>query len=306
MSKPRRFSRLWPLLALALAVSTSGCSIRRLAVNSLAGTLADGGDVFASDNDPELVADALPFALKTIEMLLAEAPDHQGLLLSACESYTSYSTAFVALDLPRLEIEDYRRYKSQRERALKLFLRARDYCFEALELAEPGTIEKLRKRPEDGLEEFGEKYVKLLYWSGASWGSAISLGLDRPELVADAPAIRALLERALELEPDYDQGALHEFMIVLEALPEAMGGSLERARQHFDRALELKGGESVSTWVSWADAVSIAQQDREEFERLLNLALAADPERDKSRRLITLISQKKARMLLDLADDLFL
>ena len=91
MSKPTRFPRLWPLLSLALLVATSGCSIRQMAINRLADALAGGGDVYTSDNDPELVGDALPFALKTIETLLAEAPEHQGLLLSACESYNQYS-----------------------------------------------------------------------------------------------------------------------------------------------------------------------------------------------------------------------
>jgi len=33
-----------------------GCSVRKAAVNQLANALAAGGDTFASDDDPELVA----------------------------------------------------------------------------------------------------------------------------------------------------------------------------------------------------------------------------------------------------------
>ena len=56
--------------ALACAATLSGCSIRSLAINTLAEALAESGSVYASDSDPELVRDALPFALKTFESLL--------------------------------------------------------------------------------------------------------------------------------------------------------------------------------------------------------------------------------------------
>ena len=83
------------ILAGALALAATGCSVRTMAVKSLADSLAAGGDVWASDEDPELVRDALPFALKTYESLLAEAPHHQGLLLATCAGFTQYASAFV-------------------------------------------------------------------------------------------------------------------------------------------------------------------------------------------------------------------
>ena len=55
-----------------LALSGWACSVRGLAVNALADSLASTGDVFASDGDPELIRDATPFALKTIESLLKQ------------------------------------------------------------------------------------------------------------------------------------------------------------------------------------------------------------------------------------------
>ena len=49
-----------------------------------------------------------------------------------------------------------------------------------------------------------------------------------------------------------------------------------------------------------------SKQDRKEFAQLLEQALAIDPEKDPSHRLVTLITQKRARLLLDHVDDLFL
>jgi predicted anti-sigma-YlaC factor YlaD len=49
----------------------------------------------------------------------------------------------------------------------------------------------------------------------------------------------------------------------------------------------------------------VATQDRAEFERLLKMALAIDPENDPSNRLVTLVMQKRARLLLDRIDEHF-
>ena len=44
------------------------------------------------------MAQALPFALKTIEALLAEAPEDRNLLLAACSGFTQYAYAFVEVE----------------------------------------------------------------------------------------------------------------------------------------------------------------------------------------------------------------
>ena len=44
--------------------------------------MSSGGEIFSADDDPELVRDAVPFALKAEEYVLAQDPAHRGLLLS--------------------------------------------------------------------------------------------------------------------------------------------------------------------------------------------------------------------------------
>jgi predicted anti-sigma-YlaC factor YlaD len=88
-------------------------------------------------------------------------------------------------------------------------------------------------------------------------------------------------------------------------MPEARGGSPDRARQHFRRAVELAGGQNAGTFVTMAESVSVAEQNRAEFEQLLEQALAVDPDEETSSRLANLIAQKRARHLLAQADDLF-
>jgi predicted anti-sigma-YlaC factor YlaD len=302
MTGGRRGGWLVLLLAVTLA-AVPGCSIKKLALNGLAGALSSTGDLFASDEDPELIRDAAPFALKTIEGLLLESPEHRSLLLSACRGFTQYSYAFVDTDAMLAEVDDYRRAASLQERALRLYLRARGYGLRLLELDHPGITEQLQSDPESAAAAVDN--VQGLYWTAAAWGSAITLAKDRPEIIADYPVVGALLRRALELDEDFGEGALHGALIAIESLPANMGGSLERARHHFDRAVELTGGLAASPYLALAESVSVRNQDREEFERLLELALTVDPDEQPGIRLANLIVQKRARHLLDNIDELF-
>ncbi len=286
----------------------SGCSIRSLAVNKMADALASGTtSVFASDEDPELVRDALPFALKTLEALLEEKPDHTGLLLSTCQGFLLYGAGFVEFEADRLEATNYREAKRQHERALKLYLRARGYCLRALDLRYSGASQTLVRSPEDALADARVEDVPLLYWTAGAWGSSIAAGLDRPELLADLPAVRALVERALDLDSDYNRGALYEAMMRVEIAGVMSGvGSIEQARQHFERALELSGGRRANLFVAWAEKVSVQDQNRQEFEAMLDDALAVDPDRDPEDRLMNVVGRQRAQWLLDQIDDLFL
>ena len=87
------------MMALGLVVlSGPGCSIRRYALHKLGDALSQSGTSFARDDDPDLIKDAAPFSLKLMESLLAETPQHTGLLLSAASGFTQYAYAFVQQD----------------------------------------------------------------------------------------------------------------------------------------------------------------------------------------------------------------
>ncbi len=288
-------------------VALSGCSVRKMAVNQVVGVLAGGGSTFTSDDDPELVRDALPFALKTFEALLAQVPENTDLLLSTCQGFSLYTYAFVDLEAERLEPTSFRAARKLRDRALKLYLRGRDYCFQGMDLKYPGLREALIRNPERSLAEIRKEDVGLIFWTATSWGAVIAAGLDRPELVVDLPAVRALLERCLALDADYERGMIHDAMITLEGQPETLGGSIERARWHYERALELNGGQKASTYLSWAATVSLRLQDRAEFEELLGKALAIDPAQvPEAERLALIIQQERAQLMLDRIDEYFL
>jgi tetratricopeptide (TPR) repeat protein len=294
------------LLLTPALLALTGCSIRGLAVSGLADALAQSAEVYARDDDPEFVRDALPFALKTVEGLLLEEPENETLLLAAASGFTQYANAFLEGDARAMEDVDYTRALELRERAFRMYLRARDYGLRLLELEPAGLGERLRTEPYTAARELGADDASAAFWTGAAWGGAVSTGLERPEVIADLDAVRALLGRVLELDEDFDGGAAHEAMITIEALPATMGGSVDEARAHFRRAVELTQGRSAGPFVSLALNVALPAQEREEFEELLRRALAVDRDAVPELRLANTLAQRRARVLLAQADELFL
>jgi len=269
----------------------------------VANSLSSGGTSLNSDNDPELVRDAAPFALKTYESLLESLPKHVPLLLATCRGFTSYAYGFLATDADMIRTKDRAAAKAIDERTLNMYLRAHGYCERALEQKFKGVTETLLKDPANALTKAKKDDVELLYWSAASWGLAMSLNPDT--LAIDFPAVRALTERALSLDESWWNGALHELMIVLDS-QELLGGSQEAARKHFDRAVELQKGLSPGPYISLAMGVSVARQDREELEKLMSMALAVSPDANPPERLTTILLLRRAKALLEQVDFLFL
>ena len=191
--------------------------------------------------------------------------------------------------------------KALNAEAVTLYTRGKNYCVRALDVRFPGASKKLLMDPAAAIAKAEKKDVPLLYWTAASWGSAMALDLD---MAVDFPVVRAMVEKALALDESWDHGSLHELMITLDSV-EQLGGSVERARKHFDRAVELQGGNSPGPYVALAMGVSQPKQDRAEFEKLLNQAIAIDPEKNPSMRLITILQQRRAKALLEQIDTLF-
>ncbi len=295
------------LMAIPFLLALSGCSIKKIAIKKIGDALAQSGTTFASDNDPELVRDALPFSLKLIESLLAESPRHGGLLFAASSGFTQYAYAFIKEQADETEPENFALASEMRARARGLFLRARDYGVRGLETTHRDFGAALSKDPQPAVKAAKKADVPLLYWTAASWGLAITLSKNEPGLIVDQPIVEALIDRALELDEGFDEGAIHSFLISYEpARQGAPGDPLERARKHFDRAMTLSGGHQAGPLVALAESVSIAKQDRKEFQTLLERALAVDVNAKPQYRLANLVAQRRARWLLSRIDDLFL
>lgn len=294
-------------ISILLALVASGCSlISGMAVNSLADAMSASGTAFAADDDPELIRDAIPFSLKTIEILLDEKPNHKGLLLTAAKGFTQYGYGFIEQDADFIEEEDFDEALRIRKRARKLYGRAINYARRGLEVKHNGFLEAFDSDPDSTIIMLKKKDVPLMYWYAAALGLKISLSIDDPMEIAKLPQVGSLINRAIELDANWDRGALYEFMISYEGgTSEAMGGSQERAKEHFDKAIILSNGERAGPYIAYAENVCVLQQNRDLFIEMLNKALAVNIDDPSEDRLANIIAQNRARWLLETIDDLF-
>ncbi len=290
------------LLVMLVSVALAGCSVKRTAVNLLGDALAGGGGVYASDDDPELVREAIPFGLKIYESLLEVSPDHRGLLLAAANGFVAY--AFLMKDeADRIDASDLARARHLRARASRLYLRGRDYALRGLAVTHADFTKALYSDEVAALATTTEEDVPFLYWAGAAWAGALSAAKDDLDLIAELPTAGALVGRVLELDETFERGAAHEFFISYEG--SRPGGSVAQARRHYQRALDISGGLRASVHLALAEAVTVKEQNLAEFRSLIAAALAVDPDRTPELRLVNTIARRRAQWLESRIPDLF-
>lgn len=305
-----RFSIPVPIITLILSISllSSGC-IKKIALKKVAGALtAEGGTVFTGDDDPQLIADALPFALKTYESLLEALPEDVDLLLATGKAFCMYAYAFV--HVPADTISDTRIDEKTEHylRAKKLYLRSHRYLLRALEVRHPNTTALLEANKTDSaLSLTTIADTSLIYWTGVSLMGAFTADKFDMKLALNMPKAVAFMNHLLKMHETYGNGSVHDFFIsYYGSMPASMGGSEKKSREHFARSLELSKGKSAGTYVSLATSVCVSKQNIQEFKELLNKALSIDVDQHISNRLANTISQRKAQWLLDHIDNFFL
>jgi predicted anti-sigma-YlaC factor YlaD len=287
----------------------SGCSINAIATRAVARALSGGDEpsVFVTDNDPELIADALPLALKIYDTLILERPEDSELLLAGGSAYISYANAFLQTPAGMLPPEEFEERELLINRAKNLYLRGRGYAIRGLQARHPEAEEVLEGDLDSLVAVVEQEDVPYLYWISAGWLGAFSTEPFDMNLNVSVGRAATLILRAYDLDPDFDNGAIDELLLSYYAsLPEGLGGSRERAGYHYERAVRLAEGKKASPHVSYALSVLIPQQKLREFMDTMELALEIDAEAYPEYRLVNTIKQREAAWYLENLDRFFL
>lgn len=288
----------------------SSCSINKLVVRAATNALTAAGDstVFTGDDDPELVGDAFPVMLKVYEIMLEQNPEDPPLLMTTGSMFVMYANAFVQTPAEMLPEYEFNKQFEMYRRAKKLYLRGRDYIIKALDIKYPGFKTALENdTDEEYLSAMTAEDVPYLYWTAAGWMGAFSTDTFDFALSVTLPKAVRLMHTAYSLNPDWGGGSIDDFYISFYgSMPAELGGSQEKAREHFERAVETSGGKNPSPYVSLATTVSVANQNADEYRQLLEKAAAIDVDQDPANRLANTITQRKAKWRLDHIEDYFL
>lgn len=324
---------LWLIASLVFFTLASCGSIQKAAVHSVADMLSspEGSGAFTSDNDPQLVGDSLPLALKLYEIILQKDPKNADLAAATGKNFVMYSGAFVQMPADMLDDMYWKEADEGRARAKKLYQRGRDYLMEALYLRHEDFQGLLESGDYDAaMALLREEDADTAYWAGLGWLGMASTDPFDMELATTLDKAAMLLFRSMEL--DETNPGIHDIMIQLQiSLPSSILVNMSnnspataaymdeyykaagiddnpknRAYYHYYRALALSDGNSVSPHITMATAVAVKEQDVPAFRDYIDKALSVDPESNPDSRLMILIYQKKARWLLDHIENFFL
>jgi len=278
------------LIMLAFLLSLSACST---VMDRVTGKMAVNlSSAILNQDDPETVRDGAPAYLLLMDSLIQGDPESASALRSAANLYAAYGAVFVEDD----------------KRAKRLTSRAHDYGSRAMCVVhEPacawGTMDFDSFNADLATLTVGE--LPTLYSYTVSSLAFTRAHSDEWAVLADLPKVEGALNRLYELDPDYEGGAVHLYLGILNTIrPPSLGGQPEVGRSHFEKAIELSNGKDLSVKVEFARSYARLMYDRELHDRLLNEVLAADPVQP-GLTLFNTLAQRQAEELLETADDYF-
>ena len=314
------------ILLFAFVFVISSCSIRKMAFNSISDKLApsyeqkekealrvqklreQGVEVpnpflaFLGEEDVELVGQVFPVVIKTYEMMMLQNKTHKGLNLMTGEFYVMYANAFVETPATFLPDSEYDKKNEGFIRARKLYLKGHDLVLDSLELSIAGIKKVLNSSDEKAINEMLEKCtieeIEALYWAGIASLAVFALEPLNTETNHLVYGGKAMLERVCSMNESFNNGAAWEVLAKFYAgAPESLGGGEEKAKNAYNKALELSKGKSASIYVTYASSFCIPKQDSVGFDEAVEKALSIDSSLQPENRLMISLSQNYARWL---------
>jgi hypothetical protein len=273
---------------MAVAIALGGCTslIGSMAADTLTASIVN-------QRDPMLIEQGVPAYLLLVDGFIYQSPDSEDLLAAGAQIYALYGSGFSVDADERVRMA---------EKALDYG--ARSICqVNELSCDWNGLVQF--RRFSDQLDTVSAKHVDYLYAFALGWLSYLDATSEDIGAVAELPWVEAAFERVLELDETYENGAIHTWLGVLKTLrPPAVGGEPEKAREHFERSLELSGGRDLSVKVEYARRYARLMYEQSLHDRLLEEVLAAPAEAD-GYTLFNVLAKRDAEALLATSEEYF-
>jgi len=280
---------LLTVTTIVVAFGTGCASMFYNATSNMASSLSHA---MLNHDDLDTIKGAAPAYLLMADGLVRDYPNEIALLTATAQMYSAYAGVFV----------------NEPERSKRLTNRALDYAMRAACLQRTIACEWRKQRYavfNDSLIELGKDDVPVFFTLGSTWAGWIQAHREDWNAIAELPRITAIMQRIIELDDTYQQGAAHLYLgVAYTLLPPAMGGKPEMGREHFEQAVRLSNGQNLTVKVLYARQYARLVFDRELYERLLQEVIAADPVVP-DLTLMNILAQQQAQQLLAEANDYF-
>jgi hypothetical protein len=266
---------------------------KKLTVGATATLLEEVAKASYKQSDLRILREGMPAYLMLIDGMIQALPDNEQLLIVGAQSYSSFASLFV---------ED-----QDKEYANLLYERGKRYALRSLEMR--GFKEPFQNPFDDfkeGLQRLGKKDVPYIFWAATCWANWILLNLDSMEAMSELPRVEWMMKRVLELDEGFYYGGPHLFMgIWLASRPKIAGGDLEKAQDHFLKALDLGQGKFLMAYIYYAKYYAQKIMDEELFISTLQKVIETPANIVPELTLMNSVAQKKAKDLLEHVEDYF-
>ncbi|WP_319525299.1 TRAP transporter TatT component family protein [uncultured Desulfosarcina sp.] len=301
------------ILTTVIAAVVIACSPKTLIVRQMTDMVDSGVTAFERDSDLDLTEKAIPANIKLLEAMLANSPDERRLIILIARMYGSYGFGFLETRLEKLLYSDPHQGPDQpgieqlKAQINRTYEKGMTYALDALELSVPGARTALAKVTtiDPYLERLDKDDVASLFWYGFNLGVWVNRNLDSIRAVSRAHVARKVMERVLELEPEYNYGGAHLFLLAyFGSRPPMMGGSQDKAGDHYRQLRKIAGEDYLLADLFYGRFCLHQQQDREGFIEIMQ-RIADHPVKDGDRALYNAIAAQRAGIYLAAVDRLF-
>ncbi|HWN71165.1 MAG TPA: TRAP transporter TatT component family protein [Haliangium sp.] len=289
-------------LIVLISLAQAGCSawLERRAVQSTVGLIGRTRAAMAQESDIEMVREATPGGIKTLEGFYLVDPGNRALVALLAESYCQFAAGFLQDDWEAaLFAGDAAQAEAVRARARVHLARCVSYGVRLLGRDWQATI---YAQP-DGLVALAQaakrRHVAGMFWVALGLGTMIGMDPMDPGVNTYLPAVLAMLERVIALDEAHQNGlALMTLAIILSSQSAAVGGDPDRGKALFERARALAGGKALMLDVMMARTHAVTTRDRAAFHALLGRVLQTPASIWPEQRLANELAQRKARRYL--------
>jgi len=280
--------------------------------------ISTGIDTFLKETDIIIAESAVSSNIKILELLIENSPDNQELLNNAAFGLSSYGISFVEYEMEKAKLRDAEGDEEivefHKNRAIKLYLRGRNYGFKSLCKTKEGEelVNLLKAKKIDmkniklGLKRIKHKQISALFWSTVSWASLINISRENVSEIAFLPVLRIMIERIKELDPSYFFGMPHLFDAMLFSVSPVFGGDEKKAKESFERLSKVNNDKFLMSKVFKARFFCSQFDYPKEGKRLLKEVIEADtsgwPEKY---NLLNIVAKRRASLYLKYADEIF-
>lgn len=297
--QPQRIDWMKICLLLILCFIFNSCSLRKPATAITADTLTRGMVAVETESDLFVASESALTLIKILDVLHYGDPKNKKFLGLLAKAYGNYAFGFA-----ELEGMKHPNDKEWFPRAKNFYSKGRDYGIAALSSGKQSIADIPLDKFEKHLRKFGKKDVPALFWTAFNWGSYINMSRDDITVASDLPRVQTIVDRVIEIQPDFQCGTACAFKgALLAGNPLITGGRPEVAKPYFEKALLSCNGAYLMNKVMYAEWYARAVGDKKLFNDTLNDVISAEASALPEHRLANELAKERAKELAQIYDN---